>query len=80
MLTRAERNTLSQIQAKIDKAKLRGEILDLSAEEEKFLDLVAVKKSRLAIRNKALAGKPLSAREDAFGPRSHKVSSSIPSS
>jgi phage terminase Nu1 subunit (DNA packaging protein) len=63
MLTASERNTLSRINAKIDNAKLRGQSVELSAEEEKFLDAVAVKKNRVSIRNKALSGKPLSARE-----------------
>ena len=43
-------------------AKL-GAGAELDPEEEKFLDAMALKRSRAAVRTKGLAGKPLSARE-----------------
>src|SRR6266404_5815827 len=64
MLSAAEQKTLSVIQAKIDAAKLIGQTAELSATEEKFLDAMAVKRSRQAIRAKGLSGKTLTAREE----------------
>src|ERR1700726_4081107 len=63
-LNAKEQKKLSAIQTKIDAAKLSGQSVELSVDDEKFLDEIALKQARQAIRKKALGGKTLTAREE----------------
>jgi hypothetical protein len=65
VLNAAEKKRLKLLQAKIEAAQLGGAAVELTEDDERFLNLVALKSARQSIRKKALAGKTLTAREEA---------------
>jgi hypothetical protein len=65
VLTGPEKKRLKLLTARIDAAQMSGSGFELTPDDERFLDLVALKTSKQNIRRKALGGKTLTAREEA---------------
>lgn len=56
MLNAEEKKRLKLLQAKLAAAQSSGSAVDLTADDERFLDAVALKSEKQSIRKKALAG------------------------
>jgi hypothetical protein len=65
VLNAQEKKRRKALTAKIDAAQMAGRAIELSEDDDRFLDRVALVAAKEAIRKKALAGKTLTSREEA---------------